>query len=453
MFEAADIREWRGHDVVDDAGRKVGTLESVYVDTGTDQPAFATVTVGLPTRHRLVFVPLDGATVGPGLPEGHPLEEPGRGAPSIGTDGELPAERGGGHLRALQTGLPARRGRRAATRPALTETGEAAMALFLLFIIVAIALGYRGGGGQGPVLAADHRGGADSRWTSSCWASGSGAGETAVTRWRTGAWSSAEAGGEHGGTRAEAQGGRLLQVGGGVHVRAQAGHVGQQDLHRAAGPVPAAEPGPNRGRNGVPGRAAYSVVPVPAASATNASGQLAAARRPRASSAGRSAGRSAASPAVPDLGQRAAATDAPWARAGLSPAAGSSGTITGAQLTQRAGGGRVVGHHEHGGHRRAGGRGADRVRRHGQRQRRPGGPGQAGQPGFGAGKYLDGDHQRPAERAVGHTGDHTVPAAMCLDRCCAGSWPCLDTATGGTGDWHAMRSLMSAGDPESGQDR
>ena len=66
MFEAGDIREWRGHNVVDSSGHKIGMLESVYVDTGTDQPAFATVTVGMPTRHRLVFVPLTGATVGPG---------------------------------------------------------------------------------------------------------------------------------------------------------------------------------------------------------------------------------------------------------------------------------------------------------------------------------------------------------------------------------------------------
>lgn len=66
MFEATDIREWRGHDVVDAEGRKIGELEAVYVDTGTDQLAFATVTVGMPTRHRLTFVPLNQATVGPG---------------------------------------------------------------------------------------------------------------------------------------------------------------------------------------------------------------------------------------------------------------------------------------------------------------------------------------------------------------------------------------------------
>jgi hypothetical protein len=91
MFEADDIREWRGHDVVDSDGHKIGTLESVYVDTGTDEPSFAAVTVGLPTRHRLVFVPLAGATVGPGyLKITYPRHQV-KGAPSIDTDGELPA--------------------------------------------------------------------------------------------------------------------------------------------------------------------------------------------------------------------------------------------------------------------------------------------------------------------------------------------------------------------------
>ena len=91
MFEAGDIREWRGHNVVDADGHKIGTLESVYVDTGTDLPAFATVTVGLPTRHRLVFVPLAGASVGPAYLKVAYLKYQVKDAPSIGTDGELPA--------------------------------------------------------------------------------------------------------------------------------------------------------------------------------------------------------------------------------------------------------------------------------------------------------------------------------------------------------------------------
>ncbi|AZS84607.1 PRC-barrel domain-containing protein [Streptomyces griseoviridis] len=89
MFEAGDIREWRGHDVVDPSGSKIGTLESVYVDTATDEPSFATVTVGLLGRRRLVFVPLAGATVAPDQLIVIHDKDTVKQAPSIDTDGEL----------------------------------------------------------------------------------------------------------------------------------------------------------------------------------------------------------------------------------------------------------------------------------------------------------------------------------------------------------------------------
>ena len=89
MFEAEDIREWRGHNVVDGDGHKIGTLESVYVDTATDLATFATITVGMPTRRRLVFVPLAGAKVGPGYLKITYSKARVKGAPSIDTDGEL----------------------------------------------------------------------------------------------------------------------------------------------------------------------------------------------------------------------------------------------------------------------------------------------------------------------------------------------------------------------------
>ncbi|MGD0064823.1 MAG: PRC-barrel domain-containing protein [Streptosporangiaceae bacterium] len=89
MFEAANIREWRGRDVVDAQGHKIGELEAVYVDTATDQPSFGTVRVGMPTRHRLVFVPLDHATVGPGYVKVAYDKKQVKDAPSIDTDGEL----------------------------------------------------------------------------------------------------------------------------------------------------------------------------------------------------------------------------------------------------------------------------------------------------------------------------------------------------------------------------
>jgi hypothetical protein len=79
VFEIASIREWRGHDVVDAGSHKIGELEAVYVDTSTDLPSFGTIQVGMPTRHRLVFVPLNQATVGPGIPQGRLRQETGEG--------------------------------------------------------------------------------------------------------------------------------------------------------------------------------------------------------------------------------------------------------------------------------------------------------------------------------------------------------------------------------------
>src|SRR5215510_4955905 len=86
----------------------------------------------------------------------------------------------------------------------------------------------------------------------------------------------------------------------------------------------AADPGPNLGRNAVPGRTAYRVVPDPAKSGTNACGHRAAARSALLSSAGRRAGRSAASPPMPDRGQRDPAYAAPCRSASLSPCPGRS---------------------------------------------------------------------------------------------------------------------------------
>ncbi|CAM5737277.1 PRC-barrel domain containing protein OS=Streptomyces alboniger OX=132473 GN=CP975_04930 PE=4 SV=1 [Streptomyces alboniger] len=93
MIRSADIREWRNHDVVDPKGHKIGMLEAVYVDTATDQPAVATVRTGLPTRHRLAFVPLDDAVLGPDYVRVSHTKAEVRKAPSIGTDDVLPAER------------------------------------------------------------------------------------------------------------------------------------------------------------------------------------------------------------------------------------------------------------------------------------------------------------------------------------------------------------------------
>jgi hypothetical protein len=92
MIHSADLREWRTHDVVDVGGHKIGVLEAVYVDTSSDEPAMATVQVGLPTRRHLVFVPLADAIVGPGYVKVNYDKSLVKKCPAIGTDDVLPAE-------------------------------------------------------------------------------------------------------------------------------------------------------------------------------------------------------------------------------------------------------------------------------------------------------------------------------------------------------------------------
>ncbi|MFC5145892.1 PRC-barrel domain-containing protein [Streptomyces aureoversilis] len=92
MIRAADIREWRNRSVVDPKDHKIGVLEAIYVDTTTDEPAMATVRIGLPTRHQLAFVPLDNVILGPDYVKVSYAKALVKKAPSIGMDDILPAE-------------------------------------------------------------------------------------------------------------------------------------------------------------------------------------------------------------------------------------------------------------------------------------------------------------------------------------------------------------------------
>jgi hypothetical protein len=91
MFPAENLRDWHGENVIDPDGNKIGELESVYVDTVNDEPAFATVRVGIIGRHRLVFVPLLGATVTPKAVRVRYDKKLANDAPSIDVNGELAA--------------------------------------------------------------------------------------------------------------------------------------------------------------------------------------------------------------------------------------------------------------------------------------------------------------------------------------------------------------------------
>ena len=88
MADVENIAEWRGKELLDRDGEKIGKLEDVYVDTETDEPVFGSVKEGLVGKH-LTFVPLGGATASPdGLRVGVSKKEV-KDAPNIDQDGEL----------------------------------------------------------------------------------------------------------------------------------------------------------------------------------------------------------------------------------------------------------------------------------------------------------------------------------------------------------------------------
>jgi hypothetical protein len=58
-----ELADWRGQDVVDERGDKLGKLDDVLYDGESDHPAFAAVRSGTLSKH-LTYVPLVGATVG-----------------------------------------------------------------------------------------------------------------------------------------------------------------------------------------------------------------------------------------------------------------------------------------------------------------------------------------------------------------------------------------------------
>jgi len=91
MFEAENLRDWIGLPIVDAEESKVGTLESIYFDTATENPAFAAVHVGILGGQKLLFVPLGGAKVAPKHVKVIYLKKLIKEAPFITTDGELQA--------------------------------------------------------------------------------------------------------------------------------------------------------------------------------------------------------------------------------------------------------------------------------------------------------------------------------------------------------------------------
>jgi hypothetical protein len=82
-----DLAEWRGRDLVDCNGERIGKLENVYFDVESDEPQFGTVKEGWIGRH-LTFVPLIGVTIGPDSLQVAVSKEQVKSAHNIGFEGD-----------------------------------------------------------------------------------------------------------------------------------------------------------------------------------------------------------------------------------------------------------------------------------------------------------------------------------------------------------------------------
>jgi uncharacterized protein (TIGR02271 family) len=88
MTTASNVLEWRGQELLDNDGQKIGTIEEIYLDTETDQPEWALVKTGL-FGGKGTFVPLQQAN-----PTGDGVQVPFekshvKDAPNVDPDGEL----------------------------------------------------------------------------------------------------------------------------------------------------------------------------------------------------------------------------------------------------------------------------------------------------------------------------------------------------------------------------
>ena len=88
MIPVENITDWRGQDVLDAVGEKLGKLEQVYFDGETDEPTFAAVKSGTISKS-LTLVPLTRASVGRDYVRVDRAKGEFKKAPSFDTDHEL----------------------------------------------------------------------------------------------------------------------------------------------------------------------------------------------------------------------------------------------------------------------------------------------------------------------------------------------------------------------------
>jgi hypothetical protein len=88
MIPVENIADWRGQDVVDRKGDRLGKVDEVYFDGETDEPAFVSIKSGLVNKS-ITLVPLAGASVGRAYLRVDHAKGDVKKAPSFATDREL----------------------------------------------------------------------------------------------------------------------------------------------------------------------------------------------------------------------------------------------------------------------------------------------------------------------------------------------------------------------------
>jgi sporulation protein YlmC with PRC-barrel domain len=83
-----DVLEWRGCEVIDPDGDKVGRLKEIYFDAETQRPEWALIDTGLFGR-RSTFVPLTGAERDEGYVRVRFQKDQVKAAPKVEVDKEL----------------------------------------------------------------------------------------------------------------------------------------------------------------------------------------------------------------------------------------------------------------------------------------------------------------------------------------------------------------------------
>ena len=91
MRTSTDIGQWRGAKAVDSSGDKVGTVDEVYLDRGSQEPEWVTVSTGL-FGTRTSFVPIGDAAFSDGEVRLGYTKDQIKDAPNVDADGALSRE-------------------------------------------------------------------------------------------------------------------------------------------------------------------------------------------------------------------------------------------------------------------------------------------------------------------------------------------------------------------------